>query len=107
MEINKSKGRNPELLMDWNGNPVQCFPLGGDTEEVAINATFIPKSSLIRVVNKSTTDIAFLKRSGLLLADPGTPIVPNHPEMFYVIPGEIYTVLTAAVYVTYIRERNV
>ncbi len=107
MEINKVKGRNPELLIDWNGSPVQCFPLGGDTEEVAINGTFVPKSSLIRVVNKSTSDIGFLKRSGLTETDPGTPIVPGVPEMFYVIPGEVYTVLVAAAYVTYIRERDI
>lgn len=107
MDINSRKGRNPELLMDWNGHPVQCFPLGGDTEEVIVNATFVAKSSLIRVVNKSLTDIAFLKRSGLGETDPGTPIVPNFPEMFSVIPGEIYTALTANIYVTHIRERDV
>lgn len=107
MEINTKKGRNPELLTDWNGHAVQCFPLGGETFEVQINETFSPESSLIRVVNKSTTDIAFLKREGLPVTDLGTPIPIGNPEMFYVTPGEIYTVTGADVYVTIIRNRNV
>lgn len=107
MDINKVKGRNPELLVDYNGNPVQCFPLGGETVEVAINGTFIPESSLIRVVSKSTTEIGFIKRNDLPLADPGTPIVPGRSEMFKVIPGEIYTVLSVAIYVTIIRNSDV
>jgi len=107
MDYQKNKGRNPELLTDWNGHAVQCFPLGGDTIEVAPSGIFKPKSSLIRVVNKSSTAIAFLKREQLEVADPGTPLPPYHTEMFYVIPGEIYTVTGANVYVTYIRDRDV
>lgn len=107
MEINKVKGRNPELLVDYNGNPVQCFPLGGETVEVAINGTFIPESSLIRVVSKSTTEMGFIKRNGLPELDPGTPIVPGKSELFKVIPGEIYTVLSVALYITIIRDSNV
>ena len=107
MNINRVKGRNPELLMDYNGHPVQCFPLGGETVEVAAAASFIPKSSLIRVANISSTTIAYLKRLGLEIGDPGTPVLCNSAEMFTVIPGEIYEVLTTKVFVTCIRDRDV
>lgn len=107
MDHQKGKGRNPELLTDRNGHAVQCFPLGGDTIEVAPASTFKPKSALIRVVNKSSSDMAFIKREQLEAGDPGTPLSPYQTEMFYVIPGEIYTVTGANVYVTFIRDHDV
>ena len=107
MNIDSKKGRNPELLTDWNGHAVQCFPLGGDTLEVAAATTFIPKSSLIRVANISSTTISYLRKSSLPAEDVGTPILCNSAEMFSVVPGEVYEVLTTKVFVTFIRNRDV
>lgn len=106
MEIESRKGRNPELLMDWNGHPVQCFPLGGDTVEVTTGSTFKTKSTLVRVANIDPTNIVYLKLSSLGVADPGVPILSNTSEMFSVRLGEIYEVTGASLFVTFIRDRN-
>jgi len=107
MDIESRKGNNPELLVDFNGHAVQCFPLGGETITVTTAGIFKPKTSLIRVANISADTAAFIKREGLEVADPGTPIKPLSAEMFSVIPGEIYSVVSGTVYITYIRNRDV
>lgn len=106
MEVFKSKKRNPELLTDWNGHAVQCFFLGGETLLVNQNNSFEALSTLIRVSNVSSSAVVFLKRSGLGGSDPGTPLMPYTSEVFYVLPGEIYTILGANAYVTFIRDRD-
>lgn len=105
MDINKVKGRSPELLVDWNGNAVQCFPLGGETDKITAPSSFVTKSTLIRIANDTTTT-AFVKRSDSTTNDTGIPILPNTANMFSVLLGEIYNVTGSNIHVTFIRDRD-
>jgi len=107
MEIETKKGRNPELLTDWNGHAVQCFPLGGETVLVAAASSFITKSALIRVTNTSLADTGFIRRGLLGGDDPGAPIPVATSEVFAVYPGEMYEVIGSGLYITFIRDRSV
>lgn len=106
MEIKTRKGNNPELLMDWNGHPVQCFPAGGETLKINAGDKVTMKSSLIRVANISALNIGYLKINSTTVADQGMPILPYSAEMFSVVPGDVYTVITEDLYITFIRDGN-
>lgn len=103
MRADKIKGRNPELVQDWNGHPIQIFTLGGETISVS-NSSFSAKSCVIRVHNPSAAK-SVLKLSTLESGDLGTSIGAGQTETFGCLVGDIFAV-TGTVEVTFIRDRG-
>lgn len=111
------KKNQPELLVDWNGNPVQhAWMMGGKTIQVAAGETFTCESTLMRVCNV-TGEIAHIKLVGADYSqfrnpntgkdDEGLPIMPNSCEVVGVFnSGQVYEVVEGTIEVTFVFDRR-
>lgn len=113
---NTLKKHQPELLVDFNGNPVgRAWMLGGKTITVSAGDSFIAETTLMRICN-SGDSVARLK---LLHADystlparntgddEGLPILPNSVDFFGVYQeGQEYEVTGEDVDVTFVFDRR-
>lgn len=104
MEVKNVKSNKPELLVDFNGNAIQAWPLGGITIEV--EGGFIARSSLIRITNISSSP-AKLRRLHYGVPssnDFGFPILPQSSEYFACEIGDEFMVQGENLYVTFLRS---
>ena len=113
---NTLKKNQPELLVDFNGNAVQCaWMLGGKTIEVKSGNKFVCESTLMRICNLTDTaaHITFdaadyssvpSSNSG---DDQGVPILPGTCEVFGVYNvGQVYSVADSDIEVTFVYDRR-
>lgn len=106
MEVKNVKGNNPELLVDFNGNAVQAWFLGGRTVTVTPAQRLIAKSSLIRICNPSDGP-AYLFRlvqGRQISGDMGFPILPKSSEYFACEIGDEFSIKGVELFATFLRE---
>lgn len=106
MEVKNVKGNNPELLVDFNGNAVQAWPLGGRTIPANPAQKLIAKSSLIRISNPSDTLVYLFRlvQGRQISGDMGFPIFPKSSEYFACEIGDEFSIKGAELFVTFLRE---
>jgi len=118
MATNQStlKKNQPELLVDFNGNPVQkAWILGGKTNTITTGNSFICESTLVRICNSGNTlvrlklknaDYSKLPKSNST-SDVGLPILPGTCEFFGVwAEGQEYEVTGGSVDITFCYDRR-
>ena len=116
MDRNKNKGNVPEMLVDYNGNPVQAaWMLGGKTLTIADGSTFIGESTLMRLCNTGESVIRVKLANADYTkvpsrnqgADVGVPILPKTAIMVGIYnKGQIYEVSGGSLDVTFVYDRN-
>lgn len=116
MNRNKNKGNAPEMLVDYNGSPVQdAWMMGGKTLTIASGSTFICESTLMRLCNSGSSVV----RVKLAYADytkvpsrnkgedAGLPILPGTAIMVGIHEkGQEYEVVGGSLDVTFVYDRN-
>lgn len=115
MKENIVKGNNPELIVDWNGNAIQAWTLGGKTITVVSGDDFKCESTLMRICNTGTTltrlklkDAAYSELQPSTTGDVGTPVLPNSCVMVGVYElGQVYSIEGGSVDITFIMDRRV
>ena len=118
MEANRSKlkGRQPELLVDFNGNPVQrAWMMGGKTIEVTDGSTFVCESTLMRICNLGEgvvnltyegADYSSIPSSNTG-SDKGLPLLPMTCEIFSVYhEGACFSVSGGDIQVTFVFDHR-
>lgn len=115
--MNSLKNNQPELLSDFNGNPVQgAWMLGGKTIEVLDNGSFVAESTLMRICNPGTAlvklklqnvDYSQLPYKTNGQTDEGTPILPGTTCIYGVyLSGQEYSVEGGDIYVSFVYDRR-
>jgi hypothetical protein len=114
MRNDSQKINGPELLVDWNGNAVQSWVLGGRTITVAAGSDFECESTLLRVCNTGGSAARlFLKDADYAswvkdATDAGMPILPNTCVTLGVFQKrQVYTVQGGSLDITFVPDRRV
>lgn len=98
------KENKPELPVDYNGNAIQVWTIGGRTIHVS-SEDFTAESSLIRVCSGESVVKIKLKDRYPEDKDSGMPIPPNTVLCFGCWPGDVFSVEGEAD-ITFIRDRG-
>lgn len=104
MKTGDIKKNKPELPVDYNGNAIQVWTVGGRTIHVN-SGDFVAESSLIRVCSGDSTVKIKLKDLYPEDKDSGMPIPPNTVFCLGCYPGDVFSVEGEA-YVTFVRDRS-
>lgn len=104
MKAQEVKGNSPELPVDYNGNAIQAWTIGGRTIEVESNE-FTAESSVIRVCTGNSLARIKLKARYSEDKDSGMPIPPNTVMCLGCEPGDVFEV-EGSLSVTFVRERD-